>query len=321
MNRELLAKELVLSLRGKRSQVGLSRRLGYASNVLYTWESGRRAPSASAFFALAARCGVSLEQGLRGFMLERLSSVPDVREPAGVAQLVRALLADWPIVELAASIGADRTTVGRWVSGATEPKLPELLRIVETTTQRLLDFVALFADPARLASTRGPYRDLVVQRRLAYEMPWSHAVLRALELEAYRALPRHQPGFVARAVGISPEQEQSCLRALAQAKQIRRRRGHWVLSRVLTVDTRPSEADNRRLKQHWAEVGLERLRGGPPESALFSFNLFAIDAKDFERIRRLHVEYFQRIREIIGSSTTPDRVVLMNLQLLPLAAS
>ncbi|HYQ15585.1 MAG TPA: helix-turn-helix domain-containing protein, partial [Polyangiaceae bacterium] len=105
MDLEQLGKELVLALRGQRSQVGLSRRLGYSSNVLYTWESGRRAPSASAFFALAARCGVSLEQGLREFLLERrLSSVPDVRQPGGVAQLVRALLADWPIVELASSV-------------------------------------------------------------------------------------------------------------------------------------------------------------------------------------------------------------------------
>ena len=319
MDLELLGKELVRSLRGRRSQVALSRRLGYTSNVLYTWESGRRAPSASAFFRLATRVGVDLEAALRSFLSDRGAVLSDVRKPAGVAALVRALLAEWPIVELAASVGADRTTVGRWVAGATEPKLPELLRIVETTTKRLFDFVAIFADPASLASTRGAYRDLTEQRRLAYELPWSHAVLRALELDRYRALAKHEPGLIARLTGISLQEEQRCLTALAQAKQIHLQRGRWVLARVLTVDTRPSEADNRRLKQHWAEVGLERLRSRTaPENALFSFNLFAVNARDFERIRRLHVEYFQRIREIVSASTAPDRVVLMNLQLVPL---
>ncbi len=317
----MLGRELVRALRGKRSQAALSRRLGYSSNVLYTWESARRAPVASAFFRLAARSGVDLGQGLREFLSDRGAAAPDVRHAAGVAELVRALMADWPMVELAASVGADRTTVGRWVNGATEPKLPELLRMVETTTQRLLDFVAIFADPASLPSVRSLYHDLQVQRRLAYDMPWSHAVLRALELRGYRALPRHQPGFIAQSVGISLEEEQRCLAALAGAGQIRRRRGRWVLGRVLTVDTRPSEADNRRLKLHFAEAAVERLRSGSaPESALFSFNLFAINATDFEKIRRLHVEYFQRIRDLIASSTHPDRVVLMNLQLLPLAS-
>ncbi|HXK16927.1 MAG TPA: DUF4423 domain-containing protein [Polyangiaceae bacterium] len=319
MDHESLGKELVRSLRGERSQVGLSRRLGYTSNVLYTWESGRRAPNASAFFRLAARAGVELEAALTTFLSDRGAVLSDVRRPSGIAVLVRALLADWPIVELAASVGADRTTVGRWVSGATEPKLPELLRIVETTTQRLLDFVAIFADPASLASTRGAYHDLLEQRRLAYELPWSHAVLRALELDSYRALARHEPGFIARLTGMSLDEEQRCLAALAQAKQIHRQRGRWALARVLTVDTRPSETDNRRLKQHWAEVALERLRArSAPENALFSFNLFAVGQGDFERIRRLHVEYYQRIREIVSACTDPDRVVLMNLQLVPL---
>jgi transcriptional regulator with XRE-family HTH domain len=319
MDLELLAKELIRSLRGSRSQVGLSRRLGYTSNVLYTWESGRRAPSASAFFRLAARVGVQLAPALQKFLSGRGDTPSDVRRPAGVAQLTRALLADGPIIELAASVGADRTTVGRWVSGATEPKLPELLRIVETTTQRLFEFVAIFVEPANLESTRSTYRDLLEQRRLAYELPWSHAVLRALELASYRALPKHQPGFIAGLTGISLQEEQQSITALAQAKQIRRQRGRWVLTRVLTVDTQPSEADNRRLKQHWAEVALERLRRrAAPESALFSFNLFAVDARDFERIRRLHVEYYQRIREIVGACSVPDRVVLMNLQLVPL---
>jgi transcriptional regulator with XRE-family HTH domain len=313
------SKELIRALRGARSQAGLSRRLGYSSNVVYTWEHGRRAPVASAFFRLAARVGVELSDGLRKFLADRGGAVPDVRRAAGVSELVRALMTDWPIVDLARSIGADRTTVGRWVSGATEPKLPELLRIIETTTQRLLDFVALFVDPENLPSTRGAYRDLQVQRRLAYDMPWSHGVLRALELEQYRALARHEPGFIAAQLGISVEEERRCLQELSRAGQTRMRRGRWVLGRVLTVDTRPSEADNRRLKLHFADAAVERLRdGSAPPSALFSFNLFAINAADFERIRRLHVEYYQRIRDLIAASSKPDRVVLMNLQLIPL---
>jgi hypothetical protein len=168
---------------------------------------------------------------------------------------------------------------------------------------------------------RGAYADLQVQRRLAYDLPWSHAVLRALELDTYRDLKTHVPGFVAAQVGISIEEEQRYLSALLEAGQIRRSKGRFVVARVLTVDTRLDEARNRALKAHWAVVGLERLASashGP--DALLSYNLFAVSAKDFERIRRLHIEHFERIRKIVSEADSSDRVVLMNLQLLPLGA-
>ena len=38
-------------------------------------------------------------------------------------------------------------------------------------------------------------------------MPWTQAVLRALELDDYQALSRHQSGWVAERLGITEEEE------------------------------------------------------------------------------------------------------------------
>jgi hypothetical protein len=62
-------------------------------------------------------------------------------------------------------------------------------RFVDATTQRMLDFVAAFVDPSSLASLRVTWADLERQRRLAYDLPWAHAVLRVLELDDYLKLP------------------------------------------------------------------------------------------------------------------------------------
>jgi hypothetical protein len=51
---------------------------------------------------------------------------------------------------------------------------------------------------------------------------------------------------------------------------------------------------------------------------LFSYNLFPVSDADFERIRRLHIDYYERVREIVSQSRRSDRVVLLNLQLVPL---
>lgn len=49
--------ELLRAVRGKRSQRLLSKRLGYASNVLYRWETGRAWPAAEDFFRLLDALG------------------------------------------------------------------------------------------------------------------------------------------------------------------------------------------------------------------------------------------------------------------------
>ncbi|HVZ32321.1 MAG TPA: helix-turn-helix transcriptional regulator, partial [Polyangiaceae bacterium] len=47
LNYEDLARDFIRALRGGRSQAALSRRLGFRTNVLYAWESGRRWPTAA----------------------------------------------------------------------------------------------------------------------------------------------------------------------------------------------------------------------------------------------------------------------------------
>jgi hypothetical protein len=205
------------------------------------------------------------------------------------------------------------------LSGATEPQLVELLRLVEFATLRLIDFVARFADPATLPSLRRAYRDLSRQRRAAYELPWAQAVLHALELELYRAQPKHTPGLIASRLGITLAEEEQALSALAAARQIRRVGAKWVSRRILTVDTRTNPEANLGLKRYFAQVGVERLaRPTLPAQGQFSYNLFAISDDGLERIRQAHLQYFERLRAIVAECQNPTRVVLANVQLLPL---
>src|SRR5262245_31263657 len=68
MRHEVLAAELIKSLRGKRSQTAFSRHLGYRCNVLYTWESGRRWPTAATFLKVASKARIDLGGGLKRFL-------------------------------------------------------------------------------------------------------------------------------------------------------------------------------------------------------------------------------------------------------------
>jgi hypothetical protein len=321
MNHETLAKELVRSVRGQRSQVALSRRLRRRSNVLYTWEAGRRFPTAAAFFHLAERVGLDVRAGISAFLgaLPETLQGRDFADPETVARLLTHLAEGTTQIDLSARVRKNRVSVGRWLKGQAEPRLPDFLRMIEASSLRLLDFVAIFARPQELSAARGAWEELEAQRRVAYRLPWSHAVLRVLELEAYRRLRRHEDGFIAKRLGISLEVERACLEALAESKLIVRRKARWTASSVLTVDTRRDPEAGRALKSHWARVGEERLPELEPDGEdLFSYNLFTVSERDWERLRDMHIAYFQELRRVIGSSAPAERVALVNLQLFRL---
>ena len=149
---EKIARELLISLRGSRSQTAWSRRLGYRSNVAYAWESGRRWPTAAELLRAAGRSGLDVPAALTQFYghrpvwLEELA----VDSPAAVARLLDDLRGSTPINDLVAASGISRYSISRWLSGHTQPRLPDFLRLIEAASVRLIDLLAVLADPVTM---------------------------------------------------------------------------------------------------------------------------------------------------------------------------
>jgi transcriptional regulator with XRE-family HTH domain len=312
-----LARELVRALRGRRSQAQASRRLGYASNVVFDWEAGRRFPTAAGTLKMARRCGIDVRAALvRFFRSDVCPEQLDLASRAGVAWLLSHLRGNVQLGELAAASGCSRFALSRWLKGRTEPRLPDFLRVLDAGSLRLLDFLGELVDLERVPSLRAEWQQLRLSRELAYDAPWSHAVLRALELEAYRRLARHPPGLIARWLGIPPAEEERCLSLLLQSGQIRRTRNGYRVIETRTVDTRSDPVRSRELRAFFSRVAADRLVAGAEGD--FSFNLFSVSAPDLERLRALQHAYFQELRSIVARSEPPEHIVLTNIQLLPL---
>jgi hypothetical protein len=146
-------------------------------------------------------------------------------------------------------------------------------------------------------------------------------VLRALELSAYQS-GQMSLEALAGEVGLSSAEVAQYLGELAAAAQAIVDGERYRVAEILTIDTRDDPEGNRRLKAFWASEALRRFESGEsPAESLFSFNLFAISEEAFERIRGLHLAYYDQVRAIIDQSRSADRVVLMNLQLLPLRSA
>ncbi len=321
MNYELLASEILRCLRAHRSQVGFSRRLKYKSNVAYLWESGRNWPTAAVFFWAASRVGISVEESLSRFYRTAPSWLEtiDMHTAPGVARLLEDLRGDTPILQLAARTGRSRYAVARWLKGQAEPRLPDFLRMIEATSQRLLDFLAEFLDIETLPSAKNRWQELQAARELVGRIPWTPAVLLVMQTEDYLDLEEHEEGWIAHRLGIPLEMESDCMRLLKTSGRVRSEGKRLRVMPIESIDTRSDPAAGQRLREWWARVGLQYIEEQRP--GIFSFNVFSVSDADYVRLQEMHRNYYRNMRSVIAVSKPEQRVVVANVQLFAIDQS
>ncbi len=288
--------------------------------MVQRWESGQSWPSAATFLRLHARFHPSARKWIANFLhaspawLEGMDST----SPDAVAAFLRHVRGKTPILRLAASAQRNRYSISRWLSGAVEPSLPDFLCLVDASTRRLLDLLASIEDPARLPVARDAWQQLLRARQAAYDLPWSHAVLRALELAACPRGLSAQQAFVARKLGISGEQVGEALRVLERLGQVSKKRDRFEPCAHEVVDTGSDPERAHALRVAWTATALDRLRA--KRAGNFGWSLFAVSKADLVRLNNLHLQYVRAMRDVIASSTETDCVGLYCAQLLDLGA-
>jgi transcriptional regulator with XRE-family HTH domain len=304
-------RELARALRGHRSQVAFSRRLGYRSNVAADWESGRRSPTAAVVLRAMERVGVDVAAGFAAF---HGPSAPVLQD--GLPAWLDALRGHTPQAQVARRAGRSRHQVRRWLSGEAAPRLPDFLALLDALTGRAPDWVSHLVDIERVPSLCGAHQTAQAAARLAYDRPWSSAVRVLIESDAYRADPT--PGFLSRALGVSPHVVTQAVDALVGSGLAERTPQGLRPVSTFTADARASPDDRRKLKAHWSRVAADRAET-PRGDELISVNLFALSQDDLERVRALQRAYFRELRSLVAASPAEQVAALVVMQVVPLS--
>ena len=317
---EALAADFVRILRGKRSQMGLSRALGYRSNIVYRWESRQCWPTAALFLARARKLDLDVDAAL-GALFPR--GVPwhaqhGPASPLALAAFLDGLRGGTPIGELARTAGVNRFTVSRWLKGSAQPRLPDFFRLVEAASRRLLDLLSHWVKPERLPSARSHWQRLERARRLAYEQPWTHAVLRVLQLGDYREGALRDTRWIADRLGVTTAEVERGLSELQGSGQIVKEGGRWRSQSIERVNTGQDAQRSNALKLHWTNVALQRAASGEPGS--FGYSLFEVSRSDLRKLMALHVDYVRSMQHIVSNSRGTECIGLYCAQLFDLAA-
>jgi len=308
MDTKALMKELLREIRGTRSQMGMSRRMGCTFNQSYRWESGR-ARMAWSDFAVYCRAGkVDLAKALTSSL--RYSG------PAGDGTaLVRHLVEGRALNEAAKTFGLSRFKLQRWVRGESAVHLEGVLRILDAV-QALLVFSEALVPLGRLRSLSALAEQRRVLSLLFSRYPAVGGSIEALDLRAYRRLARHKDAWLARRIGISDREEAEILELALKAGLIRWDGARYKKNKNNT-STRGHPDAERAMREYWISRGMQLSREqktmGP--HSFFGFLVFAMNEGQQRRLRESFIKFTNEMTTIIVEAPEDaDRMGVINLQ-------
>lgn len=314
---EKAASQLLRALRGTRSQVAFSRRLGYRGNVVAKWESGQRFPTFGEVLRAAGRAGVDVPAALRAFHAPSAGSWDPAR-PDALGGWLRALRGQTAQAAVAERTGLSRQQVGRLLSGRTRGRLPQVLALVDGMTGRLPDLVAALVPIEAVPALARQAAVRQALARLAFAHPWSPAAQAWLGTRG--EVPAATAAFsLATDMRLPPATAEALVGALVEAGVAEVVRGRLRPRSRATVEIGASADDVKRVRAHWARVSAERMADQPAED-LFSFNVFAASREDLARIQQAQRRFYREVRAIVADSV-PEVVGLLVVHTAALVAS
>jgi transcriptional regulator with XRE-family HTH domain len=311
---EQASAQILRSLRRNRSQVAWARKLGYRANPVTDWECGRSFPTAEEALRVAVRAGVAVEQVFTEFD----QNVPLVVRTDGsfdVSTWLQRLCAGKRIATIAYELGSSRSSVSRWLSGDAKPRLPDFLRLVDAATGRVHDLVATLVPIEQVPALRVRHEAAIAAKRLAFDAPWTEAILRLLETRAYQSVDHDHEQWLAKGLDLPLQTCRQGLEQLSRAGLVELQGTRFVARQTLSVDTRGGKQALRALKTHWAQVAAERAPN-PSADDVFGYNVMSVSENDLARIRDLLGTTYREIRAIVAASEPSERVALLNLHLV-----
>jgi transcriptional regulator with XRE-family HTH domain len=228
---------------------------------------------------------------------------------------LRQLTGETSVAELARRMGRSRSSLSRWLSGTGLPRLPEFLAFVDAATGRAQDLVAELVPIEQVPALRARYEAARAARLMAFEQPWTEAILRAVETTSYLQARAHDATELSRLLDLPEALIDESLSLLHRAGAVELRNDKYQVVGELNVDTRGGKQALHTLKSHWARVAADRALA-PHPGDLFGYNVFAVTSDDLLKIRHILQTTFREIRGIVATSVECERVALVNLQLM-----
>lgn len=221
--------------------------------------------------------------------------------------------------QLGASIaersGLSRYSVGRFLSGRCEPRLPQFLALIDALTDRLEDLVDSWVGIENVPLLQPRFARNRAARDALFQRPLCLAVMCLLDTRGLNAPREVQLRRLQATLRSSRKVVQECLDTLSAGSVIRLLGDRWVLSGSLTVDARSESEQVIAAKRFWTRIAHERAAKPEPDDVC-SYNVFSIAREDYAKLKELQREFYRGARALVAASEPTDLAGLLVVQLV-----
>lgn len=285
--------ELLVALRGRRSQVALSRRLRFRFNQIYRWESGSRKVRWSDFTRICQACGVDLPQAVR---------VVTRRPCTTFAEILESLAPATSHATIARRSRISRQKVQRIAAGELDPDLGTAFRLLHNADFALFHLLDELLDESRFPPMlRTSLQEFRTERQEFAHSPAACAIDLFLETCTYRKLPAHDSAVVARGLGFSLAETERLLGKLESIGLIEMVDGKYRKARTGGSIGRADAKTVLDFVRHFHALSGQRLEAmsGFSGQDAFMLRLLPMSRATYEQVLRLGEDFIRKMSETV----------------------
>lgn len=308
MNYKNVQSELVVHLRGKRTQQRLADKLGWDHNKVYLIESCKSQLDWNDFVRL---CEVSKIDS-KILLKKAFGFTGDIHKPY---QLVKHFFGKKPHAEIAENMQVSKSTISRWLSGLKTPNFAQMLKIIDTYTIEYFLFMTLLTGDTIL-----PSLETEIQKENAYlslydKYPWLSLVLASLDTKSYVKNPTSL--HLSQKLKIPVESINQCLNELASQNLIQWTKEGWN-SCIHRIRMRTPSKTKHKVARCMLKRAHDSVESGYDLPQMkFSWKIFNINQKHFDKIYQKYMEFFNEMGRLIEEDQTDaDKVYVFTSTLL-----
>lgn len=297
MDTKKLAAQMVRSWRGDTGQLELSEALGFRSNVVHHWESGRSGCQLTTALHMADRAHPGAVGRLCFALQSDWTDRVDPRERMGTALILNDVLGGVDVSLVVRRTDFSRHKLGRWLRGDSEPTLDEFLEVLLAVRMIWMLF-PLLAPDVRLPTDPPATLGLSQQE-----------ILFALVSRRYLDLPAHDPTWVAESVGHTLDEVEEHIAQLRSLGLVRWDGTRW------QVELERVRYNRREVPDLEAHLG-NRIATRP--SRYTDGTLIVATKEEQDQVRRILRQAKREIFELLTENRPAGEVLWVTMALTPL---
>lgn len=306
---DLLAQQLIRSIRSDKSQEWVNQRLGSSSNIVHRWEKGHSKASWEDFLKFCEVFRIDMKFIFLSYL--RFQGGPDE-----VGELLNFLFSNKSLTDVSKSSGFAASKLRRLKNEETNLTLNDFLQIIFGFDD--MESMALVYDLA--ANNSIPLLDESNKKRIEitkhyFSNPNIGLVLICLDLNAYKKLSFHQDGFIARASGLTLKEVNEILSLCEENELIEMKDGLYQ-SGPIRVSDRGTREQMLSIRKFWLEKSIAKM-GSKTDLDAYGSMVFTTSQKARKDIIGLYLRFFEDFKKIVMEDEDEDLVpLILNFNLI-----